>query len=71
MQIRAINIFVASVSGTRFLSEFLEVGGVLTVLEVLTISQAKEADRAEALRLLLAISANGRKYKEFICESFG
>lgn len=28
-------------------------------------------DRAEALRLLLAVASNGRKYKEFICESYG
>jgi hypothetical protein len=53
------------------LSEFLEVGGILTILEILTISQAKDQDRAEALRLLLAVASNGRKYKEFICESYG
>ena len=55
----------------RFLTEFLEVGGILTVLEILTVPQAKEADRAEALQLLLKVSGNGRKYKEFICESYG
>ncbi|KAL2917982.1 hypothetical protein HK105_202396 [Polyrhizophydium stewartii] len=71
LQLRAITIFVSASSGNRFLSEFLEVGGVLTVLEILTLSQAKEGDKAEALRLLLTVANNGRKYKEFICESFG
>ena len=42
LQIQAISIFIASSSGSRFLSEFLEVGGVLTVLEILGIPQAKE-----------------------------
>ncbi|KAI8910321.1 armadillo-type protein [Gorgonomyces haynaldii] len=69
LQIKAINIFVSASSGSRFLTEFLEVGGVLTILEVLTIPQANEIDRTEALRLLLSICSNGRKYKEFICES--
>ena len=55
----------------RFLTEFLEVGGILTVLEILTIPQAKESDRAEAMLLLKKVAANGRKYKEFICESYG
>ena len=55
----------------RFLTEFLEVGGILTVLEILTIPQAKESDRAEAMLLLIKVAANGRKYKEFICESYG
>lgn len=71
LQLKALTIFVSSASGNRFLTEFLEVGGILTVLEILTIPQAKEADRAEALNLLVKVAANGRKYKEFICESYG
>ena len=55
----------------KFLAEFLEVGGVLTVLEILGLMQAKEADKAEALRLLTCIASAGRKYKELICESYG
>jgi hypothetical protein len=42
LQLTAINIFVSASSGNRFLTEFLEVGGILTVLDILTISQAKE-----------------------------
>lgn len=55
----------------KFLAEFLEVGGVLTVLEILGLKQAKEVDKAEALRLLTYVATAGRKYKELICESYG
>ena len=53
------------------MAEFLEVGGVLTVLEILGLKQAKEEDKAEALRLLTCVANAGRKYKELICESYG
>ncbi|KAI8805672.1 hypothetical protein BJ742DRAFT_855795 [Cladochytrium replicatum] len=71
LQLRAIAIFVAASSGHRFLGEFVEVGGILTVLEILGLNQVKESDKADALRLLLHVANAGRKYKEFICESYG
>ncbi|KAJ3192141.1 hypothetical protein HK101_006976 [Irineochytrium annulatum] len=71
LQLQAISIFISAASGHRFLAEFLEVGGVLTVLELLGLSQIKEVDKAEALRLLLHVANAGRKYKEFLCESYG
>jgi hypothetical protein len=55
----------------KFLAEFLEVGGALTVVEILGVKQAREADKAEALRLLTCIASAGRQYKELICESYG
>jgi len=55
----------------KFLAEFLEVGGALTVVEILSVRQAREADKAEALRLLTCIAAAGRQYKELVCESYG
>ncbi|KAJ3125739.1 hypothetical protein HK098_008261 [Nowakowskiella sp. JEL0407] len=70
-QLQAIDIFISASSGHRFLAEFLEVGGVLTVLEILGLSQVKENDKADALRLLLHVANAGRKFKEFICESYG
>ncbi|KAI8509693.1 hypothetical protein Bbelb_121210 [Branchiostoma belcheri] len=70
-QLQAIQIFLSAPSGHKYLGEFLEVGGVLTVLEILGLKQAKEADKAEALRLLQTICNAGRKYKELICESYG
>jgi len=51
--------------------EFLEVGGVLTVVEILNLKQGRETDKAEALKLLLCVAAAGRQYKEIICEGYG
>ncbi|CAH1244181.1 armadillo-like helical domain containing protein 1 [Branchiostoma lanceolatum] len=70
-QLQAIQIFLSAPSGHKYLGEFLEVGGVLTVLEILGLKQAKEADKAEALKLLQTVCNAGRKYKELICESYG
>lgn len=53
------------------MAEFLEVGGVLTLLEIIGLKQAKEADKSEALKNLHYIANAGRKYKELICESYG
>ncbi|TKS74505.1 Adenine DNA glycosylase [Collichthys lucidus] len=55
----------------QYLMEFLEDGGVLTLLEIVNHSQCKEEEKAEALRLLLTVANAGRKYKEIICESHG
>ena len=55
----------------QFLQEFLEVGGVLTVVEILSVKQASESDKTEALKLLLCVSSAGRQYKEIICEGYG
>jgi hypothetical protein len=69
--LKAIDIFISATSGRRFLTEFLEIGGVLTILEILCISQVKEEEKAEVLKILTHIADSGRQYKEFICESYG
>ena len=65
------NVGVVSCFSHKYLAEFLEVGGVLTILEILGLKQAKEQDKSEALRLLTSVADAGRKYKEIICESYG
>ncbi|KAK3592153.1 hypothetical protein CHS0354_019445 [Potamilus streckersoni] len=70
-QLRAIAIFLSASSGHKFMAEFLEVGGVLTLLEVIGLKQAKEQDKLEALKNIQYIANAGRKYKELICESYG
>ncbi|KAF6026958.1 C1orf228 [Bugula neritina] len=70
-QLQAITIFVSSSSGHKFLSEFIEVGGVLTLLEILGLKQSKEIDKTQAILLLQCVADAGRKYKELICESYG
>ncbi|XP_046848247.1 armadillo-like helical domain containing protein 1 [Xenia sp. Carnegie-2017] len=71
LQLKAIRIFVGASSGHKFLTEFLEIGGVLTVLEILGLKQATEEDKFESLQLLLNIADDGRRFKELICESYG
>lgn len=55
----------------KFMAEFLEIGGVLTLLEIIGLKQAKEEDKAQGLVCLHHIANAGRKYKELICESYG
>ncbi|KAL7752855.1 hypothetical protein RI367_001858 [Sorochytrium milnesiophthora] len=71
LQMQAIAIFLTSSGGQRFLLEFVEVGGVLTLLEILELGQVRETDKAEALKLLIHVACAGRKYKEFVCENYG
>ncbi|XP_059504233.1 armadillo-like helical domain containing protein 1 isoform X1 [Stegostoma tigrinum] len=70
-QLQAIGVFLSATSGHRYLIEVLEVGGVLTFLEILKLKQSREDNKEEALKLLQIIANAGRKYKELICESYG
>ena len=63
--------FSISLDSNRYLIEFLEVGGVLTLLEILALNKIKEEDKKESIKLLQVIANSGRKYKELICESYG
>lgn len=71
IQLDSIKVFLSASCGHRYLTEFLEVGGVLTVLEILGLKTAREEDKSAAMELLETISNAGRKYKELICESYG
>lgn len=51
--------------------EFLEMGAVLTLLEILGQENLSDEDKTEALRLLQIIANEGQKYKELMCESYG
>ncbi|XP_004621642.1 armadillo-like helical domain containing protein 1 [Sorex araneus] len=69
--LRSIGIFLAAVSSYPYLKEFIEVGGVLTLLEILGLDIIKEESKKESVKLLQIIADSGRKYKELICESYG
>ena len=71
LQLRAIAVFVSASSGQRFLAEFVEVGGVATVIEILSLPQLPEEDKRCAMRLLMSIASAGRHYKEIVCEGDG
>ncbi|NXA23004.1 ARMD1 protein, partial [Ibidorhyncha struthersii] len=69
--LKSIGIFLSAASGRRYLTEFLEIGGVLILLEILGLNHLKEEDKRESVKLLQLIANAGRKYKELICESYG
>ena len=71
LQLRAIGVFVAAPGGQRFLSEFVEVGGVVTVVEIIKIPHLTYEDAALAIQLLSSVAASGRHFKEIICEGQG
>ena len=59
------------VNSQTYLREFVEVGGVQTLLQLIAVKQAKELDKREALNVLYSVADSGRKYKEHICECYG
>ncbi|KFV41006.1 Uncharacterized protein C1orf228, partial [Tyto alba] len=69
--LKSIGIFLSAASGHRYLTEFLEIGGVVILLEILGLNHLKEEDKRESVKLLQLIADAGRKYKELICESYG
>uniref|UniRef100_A0A8C1U2U5 Armadillo like helical domain containing 1 n=1 Tax=Cyprinus carpio TaxID=7962 RepID=A0A8C1U2U5_CYPCA len=71
LQLRAVGVFLSANSSYQYMIEFLEVGGVLTLLEILGQDKLKDGDKTEALCLLQIIANAGQKYKELICESYG
>ncbi|XP_060629354.1 armadillo-like helical domain containing protein 1 [Anolis sagrei] len=70
-QLKSIGIFLSAANGQRYIIEFLEIGGVLTLLEILGLKQLKEEEKKESIKLLQIIASSGRKFKEIICESYG
>lgn len=71
IQLKSLLLFLNASNGQNFLAEFIEVGGILTLLEVLGLPNLNEDDKAFALKLIFIIASKGRKHKELICESFG
>ncbi|KAI1889395.1 hypothetical protein AGOR_G00179370 [Albula goreensis] len=71
LKLRAVGVFLSASSNYRYLIEFIEVGGVLMLLEILEQRDISEEDKTEALLLLQIISNAGQKFKELICESHG
>ncbi|KAM4023356.1 armadillo-like helical domain containing protein 1 isoform 2-T8 [Anomaloglossus baeobatrachus] len=69
--LQSISIFLAAANSGRYKVEFVEVGGILTLLEILGLKQLNEEHKMEALRILQILARAGRKYKELICESYG
>ena len=71
LQLRAVRLFLSASSGQRFLAEYVEVGGLATLIEIMSLKHVADADKAEALRVLETVVAAGRHYKELVCEASG
>ena len=69
LQLRAVRIFVGASSGQRFLAEYVEVGGLATLVEIIALKQLSDYDKTETLLLLQAVADAGRHYKEVLCEA--
>jgi hypothetical protein len=48
-QLRALHVFLQSSAGNKYLGEFLDVGGLFTLLEILNVNQIKDEDKREAV----------------------
>jgi len=75
VQLSAIALFL---QGQKFLTNFLEIGGVQMLTDVLMLPPSKDAagnvdhsDKQNCLLLLLHISNSGRVYREMICDGAG
>jgi len=70
-QLKTLQIFLAATAGHHFMAQFIEVGGVCTLLEIIALKQSKSVDRTIALKIATVIASAGRQYKELICECYG
>jgi hypothetical protein len=70
-QLQVIRIFLNASSSNKFLAEFIEVGGLYTILEIINLKQTSEENKMIALLILQAIADFGRNFKEVICECYG
>ena len=70
-QLEAIRIFLNASSSNKFLAEFMEVGGMYTLLEIINLKQAHEENKRLSLLILQSIGNVGRNFKEIICECYG
>eukprot|EP01006_Ploeotia_vitrea_P010209 TRINITY_DN2646_c0_g1_i1.p1 TRINITY_DN2646_c0_g1~~TRINITY_DN2646_c0_g1_i1.p1 ORF type:complete len:489 (-),score=54.29 TRINITY_DN2646_c0_g1_i1:331-1797(-) len=67
-QLNAIALFL---QGQRFLTNFMEVGGVQTLEDLLCVQKLKPVDKQNALLILIHIANSGRVYREMICDGAG
>ncbi|XP_053708998.1 armadillo-like helical domain containing protein 1 isoform X1 [Synchiropus splendidus] len=71
LQLRAVEIFLRATDHDQYRREFVEHGGVLTLLDILSLTNIKETDKSHVVKLLLIISNSGPKFSEIICECEG
>lgn len=70
-QLEVLKIFLGASCSNKFLAEFMEVGGMYTLLEIVNLKQAQEENKRLAVMILISIANVGRNFKEVICECYG
>ncbi|KAI3380185.1 hypothetical protein SNEBB_002760 [Seison nebaliae] len=67
----SIQQFLTAVGGYNYIVEFLQIGGIQTLIDSISIESTNESDKRKALSLLHSIGSNGIKYKILICKQSG
>lgn len=68
IQLAAISLFI---QGQKYLTNFMEVGGIQTLTDILATPTKFPSDRSNGLLLLIHIANSGRVYREMICDGAG
>eukprot|EP00462_Mataza_sp_D1_P020624 CAMPEP_0175133208 /NCGR_PEP_ID=MMETSP0087-20121206/7513_1 /TAXON_ID=136419 /ORGANISM="Unknown Unknown, Strain D1" /LENGTH=1101 /DNA_ID=CAMNT_0016415669 /DNA_START=189 /DNA_END=3494 /DNA_ORIENTATION=- len=68
LQLHSVHIFLKAVSGSKFVAEFVEVGGLNVLLEIISSEKLEEAEKLVAVQVLSTLANVQRQYKELICE---
>lgn len=73
LQLSAISIFInaSSSGGLHYLTEFLETGGILTLLDIISHKEIKESHKASAIEILFQLTSCGKQIVDYIRESQG
>ncbi|KAJ9468277.1 hypothetical protein DIPPA_16165 [Diplonema papillatum] len=68
VQLTAISLFL---QGQRYLTNFMEIGGIQTLLDIVCHRTKITRDKETALSILIHIANSGRVFREMICEEVG
>jgi hypothetical protein len=69
LQLSALSVFL---QGQKYLTQFMEVGGIQALTDLVAIcTEKRRDDKNNALLLLLHIANSGRVYREMVCDGEG
>ena len=68
VQLTAVSLFL---QGQRFLTNFMEVGGIQMLLDVMCHRTKTALDKQNALLILIHVANSGRVYREMVCDEVG
>ena len=73
LQLETLRVFLRSSNGSRYLVEFLEAGGLLTLLQILNAQHraVDEGVKHAALAVLECVLGAGKVYRDMVCKYRG